>query len=67
MAYDSSKKYAVDDFRELSPTELHTLFEEAHIVVLEVRGRKLIKKVTKDISSMRRLLNGFDSIYNGNT
>lgn len=65
MLYDDSKKYTADDFLILSPKELQILFESAHQVVLEVQGCKLIRKVSKDISTMRRLLNGYDSIYNG--
>ena len=64
MAYDSLECYAITDFKRLTPEELERLFRDAKEVVLEVRGRKTIQKVSKDIATMRRLLAGFDSTYN---
>lgn len=64
MMYDFTTSYTLASFRALPPKELKVLFEEACQVVLDVQGRKLIKKISKDISDMRRLLNGFDSTYN---
>jgi len=64
MAYDPIIKYTPAFFRGLAPRELQILFDEARAVSNAVSGSKLIKKVTKDISSMRLMLNGFDSIYN---
>ena len=62
--YDPDVKYTSTFLRELTPKELRILFEGAKKASLEVQGFKLIKKVTGDISSMRLLLNGFDSVYN---
>lgn len=64
MTYDSKIIYSSADFRELTPEELQILFEEVRKASLDVRGFKQIKKVVKDISDIRRLLNGFDSTYN---
>ena len=62
--YDSAVRYTKDDFRKLTPAELIVMLKEAKRASLDVRGLKLIKKVTKDISDIRLLLNGFDSIHN---
>ena len=65
MVYNPLGKYTVTDLRWLTPEELQILFEDARKAILEVRGSRCIKKVGGDISRMRRMLNGFDSIYNG--
>jgi hypothetical protein len=62
--YDPSVMYSSNDFRLLNSNELLTMFREAKIVVAEVQGIKLIKKVQKDIANMRVLLNGFDAVHN---
>lgn len=64
MVYNSLGNYTFTDLKCLTPVELQLLFRDAKKVVLEVRGRKMIQKVSRDISTMRRLLNGFDSVYN---
>ena len=64
MIYNPLGNYTLTDLRWLTPEELRILFEDAKKVALEVEGCKLIGKVSKDISTMRRLLNGFDSVYN---
>jgi len=64
MIYDPMTKYTPDFLRGLTPKELQILFDEARASSNVVSGFKLIKKVTKDISSMRLILNGFDGIYN---
>lgn len=64
-AYNPLGTYTITDLRRLTPEELEVLFKDAKKVLHEVHGRKMIQKVSKDISTMRRLLNGFDSIYNG--
>lgn len=65
MIYDPASIYSGNEFRQLPPAELMELLREATIASHSVHGLRLIKKVTKDISNMRRLLNGFDSTYNG--
>lgn len=62
--YDPEIKYTPTYLREFTPGKLYALFEEAKVVSHQVCGFELIKKVTKDVSNMRLLLNGFDSIYN---
>ena len=62
--YDVNKKYTPTFFRGLKPTELQILFEEARKASFGPVGFKLVRKITKDISSMRLLLKGFDSHYN---
>lgn len=64
MIYDPMTKYTPAFFRGLAPRELQILFDEARAASNVVSGFKLIKKVTKDISSMRLILNGFDGIHN---
>ena len=65
MIYDPWSIYTVAYLKTLPPLELQELFKEAGIVSYSLSNSKLIRKVTKDISSMRLLLNGFDSTYNG--
>ena len=65
MVYDPHSTYSGNEFKRLPPAELMELLKEAKIASHQVQGSRLIKKVTKDISNMRRLLNGFDSVYNG--
>lgn len=62
--YNPLGTYTFTDLKWLTPSELQLLFRDAKKVALEVRGRKMIQKVSKDISTMRRLLGGFDSTYN---
>lgn len=64
MVYKPLGKYAVAGLRQLTPEELEILLRDAKKVSLEVRGSKMIRKIIKDKANMRRLLNGFDSIYN---
>lgn len=64
MAYSPLTKYSNDNLKSFPPEELQMLFEEAKRVSLEVRGVKMVRKILKDISNMRRLLNGFDNVYN---
>ena len=64
MVYNPLGNYTFTDLRCLTPEELQILFRDAKKVALEVRGCKMIQKVSRDVSTMRRLLNGYDSVYN---
>jgi len=63
--YDPLINYTPTYFKHLAPRELQILFEEAKRAAFDVNDSKLIRKINKDISSMRLLLTGFDSEYNG--
>lgn len=65
MVYDPLSTYTVERFKQLPPEELQALFKEAKAASSHVSGIRLIKKVVKDIAIMRRLLHGYDSLYNG--
>jgi len=65
MVYNLLGNYTLTDLRQLTLEELEILLRDAKKVSLEVRGFKTIRKIMKDKANMRRLLNGFDSIYNG--
>jgi len=65
MIYDPYTMYTGNEFKQLPPSELLELFKEAKAAAHQVQGSRLIKKVTRDITNIRLLLNGFDSAYNG--
>ena len=65
MIYDPWSIYTVAYLKTLPPLELRELFKEAKLASHSIATSKLIRKVIKDISRMRLLLNGFDSTYNG--
>lgn len=62
--YDPSITYTSNDFRMLSVDELFTMFKEAKMASVTVSGIKAIKKVQRDVASMRVLLSGFDAVHN---
>ena len=62
--YDPSVAYTSNDFRILSVDELFTMFKEAKMASATVSGIKAIKKVQRDVASMRVLLSGFDAVHN---
>lgn len=65
MLYDPWTVYSAVYLKTLPPAELQELFRQAKVASHSISDSKLIRKVVKDISRMRLLLNGFDSTYNG--
>jgi len=63
--YDPHMSYSISYFRSLSSEELFKLFEAAKRASSTAADSKLIRKILKDISNMRGLLKGHDSIHNG--
>jgi len=64
MLYDQSVTYSQDDFRALNHDDLFDMYKEAKLIVLMCVGAKLIKKVSKDIMTIRMILTGYDAIHN---
>ncbi len=65
MTYDPHLIYSGNEFRQLPPEKLLELLKEAMLASSQVTGSRLVRKVIKDVSNMRRLLHGYDSVYNG--
>ena len=62
--YDPHKSYVPSDFEKLSPVDLSAMFKSAKNIVHISSGSKRIRKIMKDISTMRGLLKGMNGLYN---
>jgi len=63
--YNPSINYTNDYLKNFTPTELLQLLKEAKELSNTVCTSKLIRKIVKDIARIRVLVEGFNSVYNG--